>query len=287
MCGFDDIPVARHLSPQLTSVRQPIQDLGATAFETLHAMIGAPRHGDADPRGRDIVLPTSSNCRESCGCGPPWRAPGGHAAAGGPARHATSIARASSAFYLVTAIVAVSLDFFIPRLIPGNPVDAVLAKMQGATITKATIAALELQFGSGSKASLWAQYTHYWSTLLHGNLGISTSNGFEPVTSVIGAPCRGRSGLVGIGDADQLRAGHPARRARSPGAAGTWLDNLLPVTTFLQAAPYFFLAFLVIDLFSTKLGWFPSGGAHGRTWTSRRWTGPTSATCSTTPSCPR
>ena len=43
---------------------------------------------------------------------------------------------------------------------------------------------------------------------------------------------------------------------------GTWLDNLLPVTTFLQAAPYFFLAFLVIDLFSTKLGWFPSGGGR-------------------------
>jgi LacI family transcriptional regulator len=69
VCGFDDIPVARHLNPRLTSVRQPIQDLGATAFETLHAMISpaAPGHGDT-PRGRDIVLPTVLNCRESCGC---------------------------------------------------------------------------------------------------------------------------------------------------------------------------------------------------------------------------
>ena len=67
VCGFDDIPVARHLSPRLTSVRQPIQNLGATAFETLHAMISpaAPGH---DERGRDIVLPTRLNCRESCGC---------------------------------------------------------------------------------------------------------------------------------------------------------------------------------------------------------------------------
>src|SRR6202020_3459739 len=41
-----------------------------------------------------------------------------------------------------------------------------------------------------------------------------------------------------------------------------WLDSLLPVATFFQAAPYFFLAFLALDLFSSKLGWFPSGGAH-------------------------
>ena len=41
-------------------------------------------------------------------------------------------------FYLVTAVVAVSLDFFIPRLIPGNPVDAILAKAQGQQFSPAT-----------------------------------------------------------------------------------------------------------------------------------------------------
>jgi LacI family transcriptional regulator len=66
--GFDDIPVARHLSPRLTSVRQPIQDLGATAFEAVHAMITATAPGRPAPRGRDIVLPTRLNRRESCGC---------------------------------------------------------------------------------------------------------------------------------------------------------------------------------------------------------------------------
>ena len=67
--GFDDIPVARHLNPRLTSVRQPIQDLGATAFEAVHAMITATEPGRAAPRGRDIVLPTRLTRRESCGCG--------------------------------------------------------------------------------------------------------------------------------------------------------------------------------------------------------------------------
>jgi LacI family transcriptional regulator len=68
--GFDDIPLARHLRPQLTSVRQSIQDLGATAFETVYAMIGRGPDAADTPRGRDIALPTTLVRRESCGCGP-------------------------------------------------------------------------------------------------------------------------------------------------------------------------------------------------------------------------
>ena len=42
-------------------------------------------------------------------------------------------------FYILTAIAAVTVDFFIPRVMPGNPVDAVLAKMQGTVVTQATL----------------------------------------------------------------------------------------------------------------------------------------------------
>jgi LacI family transcriptional regulator len=68
--GFDDIPVARHLRPQLTSVRQSIQDLGATAFETLYSMIDRSGAAAGAQRGRDIALPTRLMLRESCGCAP-------------------------------------------------------------------------------------------------------------------------------------------------------------------------------------------------------------------------
>lgn len=100
--GFDDIPVSRHLQPPLTTSRQPIQDLGATAIETLHSMIlrkiaataaqpgsrpggrpggrpgsrpGHDGHAGHPPRerpapGREIVLPTRLVIRESCGCPP-------------------------------------------------------------------------------------------------------------------------------------------------------------------------------------------------------------------------
>jgi LacI family transcriptional regulator len=60
--GFDDVPVARHLHPPLTTIRQPMEELGAKAFEILYSRIstagGAP----------DTVLPVELIVRESCGC---------------------------------------------------------------------------------------------------------------------------------------------------------------------------------------------------------------------------
>jgi peptide/nickel transport system permease protein len=164
-------------------------------------------------------------------------------------------------FYLVTAVVAVSLDFLIPRLIPGNPVDAIVAHMQGVSVSKATLAALDLQFGVNTKASLWGQYTHYWSTVLHGNLGVSTSNGFAPVTTVIRGALPWTLGLVGVSTIISFILG-TAIGTIIGWRRGSWMDNLLPVVTFFQAAPYFFLAFLAVDLFAIKLGWFPAEGAH-------------------------
>jgi LacI family transcriptional regulator len=62
--GFDDVPVARHLHPPLTTVRQPMQDLGRTAFDVLYSRIST---GKGDP---DVVLPVQLIIRESCGCPP-------------------------------------------------------------------------------------------------------------------------------------------------------------------------------------------------------------------------
>lgn len=61
--GFDDIPLARHLRTTLTTVRQPIREMGRTAFDVLYSMIRGER-----PPERDIVLATELVRRESCGC---------------------------------------------------------------------------------------------------------------------------------------------------------------------------------------------------------------------------
>ena len=60
--GFDDVPVARHLHPPLTTVRQPMQDMGAMAFDVLYSKISTGK-GESD-----VVLPVQLIIRESCGC---------------------------------------------------------------------------------------------------------------------------------------------------------------------------------------------------------------------------
>ncbi|HTZ94055.1 MAG TPA: ABC transporter permease [Streptosporangiaceae bacterium] len=167
-------------------------------------------------------------------------------------------------FYLVTAAVAISLDFLIPRLIPGNPVDAILSHMQGVTITPAIIHALDLQFGVNAHASLWGQYVHYWNDVVHGNLGVSSGNGFEPVSTVIRQALPYTLGLIGVATVISFVLG-TVIGALVAWKRGSWLDSLLPVVTFFQAAPYFFLAFLAIDLFAITLGWFPSSRAANAT----------------------
>jgi peptide/nickel transport system permease protein len=164
-------------------------------------------------------------------------------------------------FYILTAIAAVTVDFFIPRVMPGNPVNAVLAKMQNTNVTKATLRALEVEFGSGTREGIWGQYVRYWNNILHGNLGISTSNGMVPVTTVIRGALPWTLGLVGTATVLSFILG-TLLGVLVAWRRGSWLDTLLPATTFFQAAPYFFLAFLAIDLFAIKLGWFPAGSAR-------------------------
>jgi peptide/nickel transport system permease protein len=166
------------------------------------------------------------------------------------------------AFYVVTAIAAVTVDFFIPHAMPGNPVESVLARMQG-TFTPAAIRGLEAAYGVNTQQSLWGQYFGFWGRLLHGNLGISTSSYPATVTSVIASALPWTLGLVGIATLISFGLG-TLLGVLVAWRRGTWLDNLLPATTFLQAAPYFFVAFLALQLFSATLGWFPSVGAYSQ-----------------------
>lgn len=61
--GFDDITSARHIRPPLTTVHQPMRDLGERAVRLLLTRIS---HQDAPPEA--VVLPTELVLRRSCGC---------------------------------------------------------------------------------------------------------------------------------------------------------------------------------------------------------------------------
>ena len=86
-------------------------------------------------------------------------------------------------FYAVAAWVAVTINFFIPRVLPGTPVEAMMARHP--EFTASAVKALDIEFGVGHKGSLLSQYGSYLGQLFHGNLGVSSQQYPE---TVIGVP---------------------------------------------------------------------------------------------------
>ncbi len=164
-------------------------------------------------------------------------------------------------FYIVTGIIAITLDFFIPRLMPGNALSSVLARLQGTQVTPALIKGLQQEYGLSTNSSAWSQYLHYWNNLLHGNLGISTSQFPAKVTTVIATGLWWTVGMVGVATLISFTLG-TLLGVLVAWRRGSWLDNLLPALTFFQAAPYFFIAILLSAWLATDLHWLPAIGAY-------------------------
>lgn len=162
------------------------------------------------------------------------------------------------AFYLVTAWAAITVNFFLPHLMPGDPVQNAIARSQGK-LTPQAIDALRAQFGLAGNESLWARYLGYWGQLLHGDLGISTSLYPARVTTVLGSALPWTLLLVGTATVISFVLGTLIGTLVA-WRRGSWLDNVLPVATFFQAVPYFFFALVVLIIFGNDLGWFPISG---------------------------
>lgn len=166
-------------------------------------------------------------------------------------------------FYAVALWAALTLNFAIPRLLPGNPVDILLAKLQqrGETVTPETRKAYALLLGGDSSDPLWIQYWDYLKNLAKGDLGVSVSYYPAKVSDVILTSLPWTVVLVGI--ATILAAALGVLLGAVVGwKPGTWLDSLVPSTTLLAAVPYFWLALILAYLLARVLGWFPLQGGY-------------------------
>jgi peptide/nickel transport system permease protein len=163
-------------------------------------------------------------------------------------------------FYVVAIWAAVTVNFAIPRVMPGNAVDAILGKVQD--LTPQGVKALEAEFGVGqNKGSLFTQYIHYWNDVLHFNLGVSTSQFPAHVSTIIRDTLPWTLALVGVATVLSFALG-TLFGVFAAWRRGGWFDRVLPAFTLLQATPYFFLALIVLWLFSLKLTWFPFGQGY-------------------------
>ena len=167
-----------------------------------------------------------------------------------------------AAFYLFTAWAAITINFFLPRMMKGDPITAYLQKNQGR-ISPEAIESLKTLFGLDTSKSLLQQYIDYWALLFSGDLGRSFSRALAPVGEVIAAALPWTIGLVGIATVISFILGSTIG-ALIGWKRGSRADLLVPVATFFSTVPYFWMGLIAIAVFSTGLGWFPAAHAYGK-----------------------
>jgi peptide/nickel transport system permease protein len=165
-------------------------------------------------------------------------------------------------FYVIALWTALTVNFFIPRLMPGDPVDIMLSKLgQHGPVTPETRRAIEALLGTDTHKSLPAQYGDYLHALANGNLGVSVSYFPASVSSIIGQTLPWTIGLIGLATVISFAAGIGLGTVAG-WKRGSWLDNFIPVTTMFQSVPYFWLALILLFVFGSVLSIFPLNGGY-------------------------
>jgi peptide/nickel transport system permease protein len=161
-------------------------------------------------------------------------------------------------FYVVAFWAALTLNFLIPRMMPGDPVSIILMKMAaaGQPVTPETRHAIAVQLGGVGEGSLISQYGQYLVNLVHGDLGVSIANYPVKVSTILGNSLPWTVTLVGLATVIAFVLGI-GLGIFAGWKRGSFLDNLIPVATFFQAVPYFWLALILLLFFSRILQWFP------------------------------
>jgi len=159
-------------------------------------------------------------------------------------------------FFVVTLWAALTLNFILPRLLPGGPEVALRTRFRGH-VSPNTIKSLLTAMGINNHDSVIHQYVAYLGNTLHGDFGVSL--GFYPqrVSSVIMIALPWTLGLVGTSTVLAFLLGTLI------GIYGAWrrggvVDSVLPtVFVVISAFPYFWVGLLCILVFAVTLGWFP------------------------------
>jgi peptide/nickel transport system permease protein len=160
-------------------------------------------------------------------------------------------------FFLLTLWVALTLNFALPRLMPGNPALAAIANHKGA-ISPQALKALEAQFGLNTHQNVVAQYFKYLGDVATGNFGESlTTQPGNSVGHIVLDAIPWTLGLVGVTTVLAFILG------TGIGILGAWrrggrLDSLMPpIFVIMTVIPYFWLGLILILIFGVKLHWLP------------------------------
>ncbi len=164
--------------------------------------------------------------------------------------------------YSITILVLLTLNFFLPRMMPGDPLSYLLGDpgADAPILLTEDMRANLLEY-YGLDKPLAVQYGDYLSGLFRGDLGYSIYYN-APVRSVILGRLKWTLFLGGTAATIYVALG-VALGAFSAWRRGSRADVGLLVTVFsLGSWPPFFLGMVFIVLFSARWGLFPIGGAQ-------------------------
>ena len=163
--------------------------------------------------------------------------------------------------YTLTFFIAATIDWLIPRFMPGDPVAGLMAKQGG--LSPAGAAALAQYYNNlfGLDRSMPEQFINFWIALLHGDLGRSVYVHGRPVTeAIMGAIPYTLALLIPA----ILLSWWAGNSFGALAARRKWLDNtVLPIGYILTATPYMWLGLVLAFVLGFSLRIFPLSGGYG------------------------
>lgn len=167
-------------------------------------------------------------------------------------------------WFLITLVAAFLLNFILPRLMPGDPVAAIVARQAQGMSNTAGVQAIYDQYAEqfGTNKPMLEQFILYVKNVFRGDFGYSFSQYPRTVADVIRSSIGWTIGLqlpaiiVGwiLGNVLGVLAAY--RR-------GGFDKFLMPGSLFMSSLPAFGMAIVLLMVFAVILRWFPTSGGYG------------------------
>lgn len=162
-----------------------------------------------------------------------------------------------AAQYALVVWAAATLNFALPHLAPGDPVDY----LYGGVANNLTADQRDqIRADYGLDGSLLEQYTRFWADLAQGDLGLSVKHN-QPVTDVLADAFPWTLALVGAATVASAVTGTLLGAAAAWRRGGRRDAGLMVGVLTLDAMPGFWIGMILIAVFAVELGWLPSFGA--------------------------
>jgi peptide/nickel transport system permease protein len=164
----------------------------------------------------------------------------------------------------ITFIVAFLLNFILPRLMPGDPIAVITARVVQGISSREAIQQIYNQYAEqfGTNKPMLEQLVLYVKNVAQGDFGISFSEYPRPVSDIIRTSVGWTLGL----QLPAIIAGWLIGNLLGAMAAylkGGYDKVLMPASIFASSVPAFGMAVILLVIFAIQLKVFPTSGGYG------------------------